>query len=105
MTRSLTSADNGSTIDLDADERFTLVLAENPTTGYRLHVSLAPPGIVAEEGKDFVASTGSPGASGERHLHLRATRAGAFELVCLRHRDGDAPAAAKETFRMTGTVR
>ena len=105
MTRTLSSADNGSTIDLDADERFTLVLAENPTTGYRWHAMLSPAGIVAEEGKDFVASTGAPGASGERHLHFHATKPGAFELECLRHRDGEAPTAAKETFRITGTVR
>jgi predicted secreted protein len=105
MTKTFSSADNGSTIALDAEERFTLVLAENPTTGYRWHVTLSPPAIVAEEGTDFASSAKTPGASGERHLHFRATSAGAFELVCHRYREGELPSAAKETFRLTGTVR
>ena len=105
MPQTLSASDSGSKITLDSGELFEIVLRENPTTGYRWHVTIVPPTIIASEGDDLSSPSKAPGSGGERHFRFRAAQAGAFELECLRYREWESASSATETFKLSGVVR
>ena len=105
MSQVFTSADNGSTITLDAGDTFEIVLSENPTTGYRWHVTISPPNVVASDDGELRTESKAAGAGGERHLRFHATHRGSFELECHRYREWESVAAATATFTISGSVR
>ena len=82
--------------DVTIDERIVrIVLAENPTTGYRWVLSARPPGLVEVEGQDFEPPAHpAPGAGGRRLFVLRADGpgTGVVELALVRPWEPDVPA-------------
>jgi predicted secreted protein len=75
---------NGSSVALRRGAELEVVLAENPGTGYRWHVSRDPAPRAVPAGDKFVPGT-RPGAAGVHVWRWRAAQAGtaelAFELV------------------------
>ena len=105
MPQVFTAAENGSTISLETGETFEIVLSENPTTGYRWHVTISPPDIVSVDDGELHTESKAVGAGGERHLRFHAMHAGSFALACRRYREWESAAAVAATFTISGSVR
>jgi inhibitor of cysteine peptidase len=91
----LTQSDNGKTIDLTPDSRLVLVLAENPSTGYRWAIDPIEPPVVALVSNEYTLdpSVGFPGG-GTRQLAFRVVRSGEVRLSLRLVRDWDPSAIA-----------
>ena len=57
MSSTLTSADNGRTVDLRVGDQVTLRLPENPSTGYRWAVDAADASLVEIQEGEYVATS------------------------------------------------
>lgn len=77
----LTQSDNGKTIKLAADTNLILVLAENPSTGYRWAIDPIEPPVVALVSNEYTLdpSVGFPGG-GTRQLEFRIVGSGEVRL-------------------------
>jgi len=86
----LTHSDNGKTIDLTPDTRLVLVLAENPSTGYRWAVDPIEPPVVALVSNEYTLDpgVGFPGG-GMRQLEFRVVRPGEVRLSLRLMREWD----------------
>lgn len=76
---------NGRTFDLERDETITLHLSENPTTGYRWHITADP--AIEIQSNAYVRGPGEIGAAGQRVIVFRATAAGEFHVRAKLWRD------------------
>lgn len=77
---------NGRTFDLERDETITLHLSENPTTGYRWHIS-ADPAIEIQSNEYVRAGSNDIGAVGQRVIVFRAVGSGEFPVRAKLWRD------------------
>jgi len=98
-----TSADNGATVQASVGERFTVSLAENPTTGYTWDMK-AGPGLTRVVDK-FVGPSPSPsplmGAGGTRSWVFRVDKAGTLTLTGLYVRPWEANGKSAADFSLT----
>ncbi len=101
MRHTFSIADDGTTVKLSRGDSVTVVLGENPTTGYRWHCSVEPVGALSLEADEYESQGASPGAGGEHRFHFSATANGAFRMECRRSRGQDSVAG---TFALDGTV-
>jgi inhibitor of cysteine peptidase len=97
---------NGQTVKLVAGEFLEIVLAENPTTGYRWHLAEAgAPLCVLTEDTFEPGGEGVPGKGGVHRWKFQAAEPGSgrIELVYRRSWERDAPPG--RTFRLQVEVR
>ena len=98
----VTSAHNGSAVTVGAGDTVVVRLPENPTTGYRWHVT----GGGAPSGDDFTpASGGAAGAAGERVFRFTARASGAMSLELQLRREWESGAMPESRFVVTISVR
>lgn len=91
----LTHSDNGKTVDLTSDTRLVLVLAENPTTGYRWAIDPIEPPVVALVRNEYtIDPIVGYGSGGTRQLELRVVRPGEVRLSLKLVREWDPTAIA-----------
>jgi predicted secreted protein len=99
-------SDSGAALPrpLARDEALTLRLAENPTTGFRWHVSQSGPGGLHLLDEQFVAGAGAPGAGGQRVLRFVGQRPGEVRLQAVLRRPWEPDAAAGAETRVYAVV-
>jgi inhibitor of cysteine peptidase len=67
---------NGKTIELAVGDQLEIHLAENPTTGFRWHLTTDGAPACERTADSFTASGTRPGAGGIHAWHFRAARQG-----------------------------
>ncbi|MFN6134225.1 MAG: protease inhibitor I42 family protein [Synechococcaceae cyanobacterium] len=104
MTHAFDSANNGSRVDIQVGEDFSVVLEESPGTGYRwiLEGDLSQP--IELVGSDFTVAGTGIGGGGERRLRFRASHPGAFSITLRQAREWEPAGSAINTFILTGVV-
>jgi predicted secreted protein len=106
VTRNLTVADNGSTVNLQPGQKITISLVGVPTAGYVWGVDSAPPFVRTSDGPSGPTTEAQrqPGFAGGNHWEVtvvEAVSAGEGELVLAQRRPWEPktePATA--TFRV-----
>jgi predicted secreted protein len=99
----LTESDAGAEHSVDVGQELVVRLPENRTTGFRWHLALPDDGVVLDEDRFDVDTSGRPGAGGVRIFRLRATTPGPHRLGATLRRSwvsGDAGPPGLE-FRVT----
>lgn len=103
---SIDQSANNTEMTLTPGQEFEIVLAENPTTGYRweLQAGGEPACAVLSDRFDARSPT-TPGSGGARHWQFRAAREGSgrIELVYRRASERDRPPA--QTFSLTARIQ
>jgi inhibitor of cysteine peptidase len=79
----LTEDDSGATRRVRVGEEITVVLAENPTTGYRWETDSSSLPVTADE---YEGGTRPMGAGGRRRLTFVPARAGAAKVRLVKRR-------------------
>ncbi|TLM80518.1 MAG: hypothetical protein FDZ70_00425 [Actinobacteria bacterium] len=105
--RTLTGSDSGSVIEVGVGDRFTVALAENPTTGYLWAVSGALPSIVetASDDYDSESAPGLVGGGGTRTIVYRAVSAGSGDVGLVYVRPWETTGTPAATFTVTVRAR
>ena len=97
----LTEADAGKTVDLTVGKTVDIQLAENATAGYRWAVKSIDRSvceIVADE--RIAPEKAVPGAPGEHHWRLQASRKGETLLELVYSRPWESQAAPTRVFKL-----
>jgi inhibitor of cysteine peptidase len=98
----LTEADSQRQVVVSSGDVVEVRLPENPTTGYRWHAEMEPPGgLLAEEDRMEAGVGGSqPGAGGTRVLSFRTGSPGVVRLRLKLRREWEAetPVQAQHEF-------
>jgi inhibitor of cysteine peptidase len=106
--KTLTEADNGSTITLNLGELLVVRLEGNPTTGYTWEAQDLDALILQQTGEtEFESSNTSPGvvgAGGTQVLTFEARSSGTTILTIVYHRPWETGIAPIDTFSITITV-
>lgn len=100
----LTRDDDGRTIALTIGETLHIVLAENPTTGYRWVVEVSDAGVLAIRSDHFPLGSGAAGAGGMRRVELVAVGKGDATVSARLRRPWEGTQAAIDRFAITITV-
>lgn len=81
-----TEADNGSTRQVGVGADITVILAENPTTGFRWQVRELDESTLSLRNSSFRAGGASPGAGGRRVFvfHMHTTGESCLHLALVR---------------------
>lgn len=98
----LTQADNGKTVDVPQGDAITILLPENPTTGFRWAIAQTNNQVVTIDGDDYTVAAGSGiGGGGTRSLVLKALQPGTvfFQLKLWREWEGDS--SIRDRFEVT----
>ena len=99
----LTEADAGRTVEVAPGTAIELRLPENPTTGYRWVLTLAPAACARIDGDRYLAPSGQAvGAGGLRVVGIAAVTGSpcALDLAYRRPWEQVAPAARELTFTL-----
>lgn len=97
---------NGQTVKLAAGEFLEIVLAENPTTGYRWHLAGAgAPQCVLKQDAFEPGDEGVPGKGGIHRWQFQAAEPGAGRIELLYRRSWERDASPGRTFRLQVEVR
>ena len=90
----LTQRDSGGRRTARVDENLTVVLGENPTTGYRWHADIDAT-MLQQTDDRYLGPTEPRGAAGTRRLTFRVLRTGPVHLRVVKRRPWE-DAAAEE---------
>jgi hypothetical protein len=85
-------------------EVFDVLLAENPTTGYRWILDVSPSQAIVQVSDEFTVSGEGIGTGGQRRFLLRAGHPGAFVITLRCCREWESATPAIKTFTLTGVV-
>lgn len=97
---------DGRTVKLATGEFFEIVLAENPTTGYRWHfVEAGSPGCTLIHDAYQTKSEGVPGQGGVHRWRIQGAQAGTCKLEMAYRRSWEQSAPSVRTFRLQVEVR
>jgi inhibitor of cysteine peptidase len=93
------STAGGGTYRLARNEEVVVRLPENPTTGYRWHITHSGDGELVPTGDAHVMGPdgATPGAAGQRVLRFVARKSGSVSLKAVMRRPWEAADAAQET--------
>lgn len=81
-----TREDSGTSCTARVGDELTVILAENPTTGYRWHCEIDP-AVLEPAGDRYEGPIEPRGASGTRRLTFRIARAGTTRLRLVKRRE------------------
>jgi predicted secreted protein len=98
----LTQADSGGRYAAPVGEDLTIVLAENPTTGYIWHADIDPRALQQID-DSYVGPTEPRGAAGTRRLTFRVLRPGPIHLRVVNRRPWEDAAAEELHFDIEAT--
>lgn len=101
--RTLTEADNGTTVDVRVGETLTLGLGENPTTGFLWNITTTS-GLVVESDQYTPEHTEGVGAGGVHYWVFRATKEGTQKIVGIYKRPWMNTTGTEKTFELTVNV-
>jgi inhibitor of cysteine peptidase len=76
----LTTTDNGTTVETRQEDEIIVRLAENPTTGYRWHLDQLPEGLEQVQDTFILDPDPQIGSGGTREFRFRATTPGTAKL-------------------------
>ncbi|MBB5421629.1 protease inhibitor I42 family protein [Paraburkholderia atlantica] len=91
-SRTITEADNGTTVELGAGETFVLYLSENATTGYRWAIDGLDTGLVELQESDYIGGSEAVGSGGKAHWTFHVMAPGTTYLKLKLWRPGRATA-------------
>jgi len=95
----------GSTVALRREQRLTVRLQGNPTTGFVWERAPATESILAQRGDpEFTPDSGNLGAGGVYSFTFQATRCGSEPLTLIYHRRFEKDVAPVRTFEVTVEV-
>jgi inhibitor of cysteine peptidase len=77
---SLTSSDNGKTIQVHAGDEINIALDSNPTTGYKWAIEKSDATLLALKQSSFSASSSVPGSGGTQVFTFVAKSTGTVDL-------------------------
>ena len=99
----LTEADAGAPHAVAVGQSIELRLPENPSTGYRWTVAVAPAGAAAIDGDRYVAGGSMPGAPGTRAfvVTMKAPADARLDAKLWRVWEGEGSAVREVTFALT----
>lgn len=103
----LEAADNGRQISLEPEQRLTITLESNPTTGYSWEIAELDETIVASSGEPVYESgsaTSRVGAGGWQTFQFAARQSGTTTLTLIYHRPWETDVAPIDSFSVTITV-
>lgn len=102
----LTAADDGRALSVGPGTEITIMLAENPTTGYGWQIAGPLPGCLASKSSRYDRGGGAlVGQGGWRSFGFVAVAAGSCDLALELRRPWETEAAAADRFRVHVTVR
>ncbi|HIH69778.1 protease inhibitor I42 family protein [Methermicoccus shengliensis] len=101
--KTLTEADNGTTLNLKLGGTLTLRLSENPTTGFSWSITTTD-GLVVESDKYAPEHTDRVGAGGAHEWVLRATKEGTQRITGIYKRPWMNTTGTEKTFELTVNV-
>lgn len=105
-TRQLHEQDTGQTVELRAGDRLEVVLAGNPTTGYRWEQTGGDAAILQPEGEpSFTADSTLVGAGGTFGFSFAAAAAGQTTLTLVYRRSFEPDVPPLRTFEAPIVVR
>ena len=104
MTKTLTAADNGATIEVQPGDEIVVRLDENPTTGYRwqtdrLDGPLEPSGDAYE-----MSASGMIGGGGVHEFRFHASAPGTADLALKHWRSWEGEGLATERFSVAVSI-
>ncbi|WP_429469391.1 protease inhibitor I42 family protein [Paraburkholderia sp. WSM4175] len=90
-SRTITEADNGTTVEMHAGDTVILYLPENATTGYRWTIEELDAGLIELQESDYASGSSAVGSGGEARWTFRAKALGTtpLKLKLWRHWEGD----------------
>jgi inhibitor of cysteine peptidase len=100
MASDLTSADNGRIIAVRVGDDVTLLLPDNPSTGFRWAVDADPDFVKIEVG-EFIPPSTMVGGGGEAHWSFKAKRPGITKVTLTRWRPWEGERSAIERYEIT----
>lgn len=98
--QTLSDSDNGKLIDVNLTTRISLILPENPSTGYIWSLDL-PDGIQIESSTFLAASKQMPGAGGEHTWVLRPLHSGDLVVHAKLWREWEGDQSVLQRFQVT----
>ena len=101
----LTDAQNGSTMQARVGDTITLVLAENPTTGYQWSVQRNNAAVLSATSDDYASASQLPGGGGTHTFVFKAVAPGTSALDLVNARSWEQPSTANAHYRVTIQVR
>jgi inhibitor of cysteine peptidase len=106
IPKTLTEADNGSTVQLRNGEKLVIELAGNPTTGYSWEPVLPGDSIVTQIGQaEFTPESNKLGAGGTVSLTFQAIATGQQNLQLVYHRPFESDVAPLHSFTVNLVVK
>jgi inhibitor of cysteine peptidase len=104
IDQGLRERDTGQHVQLALQDELTLLLRENPTTGYRWSFEQLEAAVLTLREDLFVGLSGKVGAGGERRFSLTATGPGTTELRLKLARGSGPPESVQRHFCVTVSV-
>jgi inhibitor of cysteine peptidase len=101
----LSDSDNGRAVEVTTSEELEVILAANPTTGYKWEVREPDPKVLEPSGSRFVASNEAVGSGGTEILTFRCVGPGRCELKLAYQRPFERGNPPAKEFTLTVTVR
>lgn len=96
----LDESHDGQEIVANTGEDIEVCLGENPTTGYRWHVSKEGDAIGAPSDEGLMANAGPPGAGGRHCWRFRVERPGVARLSFQARRPWETTGGRAVTYRL-----
>jgi inhibitor of cysteine peptidase len=102
ITRTLTEQDNGKAITVAVGQPIEVVLAGNPTTGYRWGPARGDTGVIKETREpDYITESDAMGAGGTFTFHFQADTAGQGWIRLEYRRPWETDTPAEKTYEVT----
>jgi inhibitor of cysteine peptidase len=104
-TVAVTSSDNGKSVDVRVGDEILVILAENPTTGYRWKLEPADGSVLGSGGDTFeMAADPAIGSGGAHHFRFAARAPGRTTIALKLRRAWASDEPAVRTFSVEVTV-
>ncbi len=101
-TITLTSADNGKTIDAVVGDKITVTIEGNPTTGFTWETEQLNSAQLQQLGEpEYTAASNLLGAAGTYVFTFKVVGTGDFSLRLIYHRTWEAGVPPEQTFEVT----
>jgi len=101
----LTEQDNNTTVTARVGDTIEVLLAENPSTGYRWEVAVLDSSVLGAGESRFSPAAGAIGAGGTRHMAFPVRDAGTGRIELVLRRNWEPVGAAIQRWSVTVDVR
>jgi inhibitor of cysteine peptidase len=100
----LTEENNNTTATARIGDTIEVLLAENPSTGYRWEVAAVDSSVLSAGESRFSPTAGGIGAGGTRHMSFRVRAAGTGRIELVHRRSWEPVGAAIQRWSVTVEV-